>query len=132
MVFSLYRLQKLMTFTVVFFGLHFFYVLWGLAFWIDNHIITALLDGGFEPIYNPIQQTIVVWSQRLLYLVFPVFWISAVAWTGVYIGAGATQAMGSIGGASANAMQAGGSMVGSAATTVATKGAARGLRAVKK
>lgn len=132
MVFSLYRLQKLMTFTVVFFGLHFFYVLWGLAFWIDNHIITALLDGGFEPIYNPIQQTIVVWSQRLLYLAFPIFWISAVAWTGVYVGGGAMNAFGNMNNASTGAMRAGGDMAGSAATTVATKGAARGLRAVKK
>jgi hypothetical protein len=132
MVFSLYRLQKLMTFTIVFFGLHFFYVLWGLAFWIDNHIITALLDGGFEPIYNPIQQTIVLWSQRLLYLAFPIFWISAIAWTGVYVGGAITQGFSNLSTSPTGAMQSGGNMVGSAATSVATKGVGRGLKAVGK
>jgi hypothetical protein len=42
MVFSLYRLEALMTLTMVFFGLNFFYVLWGMAFWVDNHLVNTI------------------------------------------------------------------------------------------
>ncbi|MEE9493620.1 MAG: conjugal transfer protein TraG N-terminal domain-containing protein, partial [Gammaproteobacteria bacterium] len=45
MVFSLYSLSSLMTLTMVFFGLNMFYLMWGIAFWVDNHLTTALSQG---------------------------------------------------------------------------------------
>lgn len=125
MVFSLYRLQKLLTFTLVFFGLHFFYVLWGVAFWVDNHIIAALMDGGFSPIANPLQQTIVLWSQRFLYMVFPFVWLTALGWVGVHANGLASQAVDRLNAGASGPMAAGGNVVGRAATTAVSKGAGK-------
>ena len=46
MVFSRYDPGVLVTLTLVFFGLQFFYVLWGMAFWADNHLLRGALRAG--------------------------------------------------------------------------------------
>lgn len=86
MVFSLYRLETLMTLTLVFFGLNTFYLLWGIAFWVDNHFVNAITQGSpagyFSAVSNPMQTTMIIWMQRFLYIIFPVFWVSALGWVG--------------------------------------------------
>ncbi len=92
MVFSLYRLSTLMTLSLIFFAMHFFYVLWGIAFWVDNHLINAIMSGSsnasgiFTAWTNPMQTTIILWVQRFLYIVFPVLWVSGLGWIGVNAG----------------------------------------------
>lgn len=128
MVFSLYQIATLMTLTIVFFALHFAYVLFGIAFWMDNNLTTALMSGGggagiFTAVANPTQSLIMIWSQRFLYMVFPMFWVSSLAWVGVRahnLMAGAQ----TLSGGSEAPMKAGGDAV----SAVATKGASTALK----
>ena len=121
MVFSRYDVSVLVTLTLVFFGLQFFYVLWGMAFWADNHLHEALTGPASAPRANPVQGLVALWVQRFLYLVFPMVWLVAIGWVGV-------KAEGLMGGFSkmadgaARAAQSGGDAAVSAAKTAATKG----------
>ena len=88
MVFSLYSLSSLMTLTMVFFGLNMFYLMWGIAFWVDNHLTTALSQGYslgagiFTAATNPTQTVIIMWVQRFMYLILPMFWMTSLGWVG--------------------------------------------------
>ena len=59
------------------------FVLWGMAFWADNHLYEALTGAASAPAANPIQGLVSVWVQRLLYIVFPLAWLAALGWVGV-------------------------------------------------
>ncbi len=88
MLFSLYKLSTLLTLTLVFFSLHFFYFLWAVAFWVDNSLIAAIMSspngsGVFTAVTNPVQTSIIVWSQRILYVAFPMIWMSSLTWVGI-------------------------------------------------
>ncbi len=131
MVFSLYKLSMLMTLSLMFFALNFAYVLWGIAFWVDNHMITAITTGGgapgmFSAHLNPVQTTIIVWTQRFLYIVFPVFWATTLTWIGFKTNTMMTSMQTMNSGA-----EAPGKAGGQVASKVATGGATRGLKAVK-
>ena len=107
MVFSRYDVSVLVTLTLVFFGLQFFHVLWGMAFWVDNHLYEALSGPAGAPKANPIQGLVSLWVQRFLYIVFPMIWLAAIGWVGVK----AESAMGGISklaDSSAGAAQSGG------------------------
>ena len=123
MVFSLYRLATLMTLTLVFFGLNFFYVLWGIAFWVDNNLVAAISDGGFIPAASPMQTTIILWVQRFLYIVFPTIWLGALSWIGVKTNGLMQGGFSSMVSNTAQPLQAGGAMASQAAVSAATGGA---------
>ena len=121
MVFSRYDVSVLVTLTLVFFGLQFFYVLWGMAFWADNHLHAALNGAASAPRSNPIQGLVSLWVQRFLYIVFPMVWLVAIGWVGVK----ADAVMGGIAKMAdpvARAAQSGGDTAVGAARAAATKG----------
>ena len=121
MVFSRYDVSVLVTLTLVFFGLQFFYVLWGMAFWADNHLHTALNGAASAPRGNPIQGLVALWVQRFLYIVFPMIWLAAIGWVGVKADAvmGGVSKMAD---SAARAAQSGGDTAVGAAKAAATKG----------
>ena len=124
MVFSRYDVSVLVTLTLVFFGLQFFHVLWGMAFWVDNHLYEALTGPAGAPKANPIQGLVSLWVQRFLYIVFPMIWLAAIGWVGVK----AESAMGGISklaDSSAGAAQSGGDTAVGAAKAAAMKGRGR-------
>ena len=124
MVFSRYDAGVLVTLTLVFFGLQFFYVLWGMAFWADNHLWEALNGAASAPRSNPIQGMVSLWVQRFLYVVFPMLWLVAIGWVGVkadaVMGGFSKMAEGAAG-----AAKSGGDAAVGAAKAAATKGAKR-------
>ena len=83
MVFSRYDPGILLTLTLVFVGLQCVYVLWGVAFWVDQHLYGALTGGAGTVKANALQLGVMIWIQRLLYLVFPMVWVAALGWIGV-------------------------------------------------
>ena len=124
MVFSRYDVSVLVTLTLVFFGLQFFHLLWGMAFWVDNHLHEALTGPAGAPRANPIQGLVSLWVQRFLYIVFPMVWLAAIGWVGVK----AESAMGGIAklaDSSAGAARSGGDTAVGAAKAAATKGRGR-------
>jgi hypothetical protein len=122
LVFSMYRLSTLMTLTVVFFGMHFFFFLWALAFWIDNNLFRAIFSdlGPFTIAANPTQVMIIVWAQRFLYIVLPGFWAITLGWAGFKVNGLATD-LGTMSTNAGNTMGSAGGLV----TSVATKGLKR-------
>ena len=124
MVFSRYDVSALVTLTLVFFGLQFFYVLWGMAFWADNHLYEALTGAASAPAANPIQGLVSVWVQRLLYIAFPLAWLAGLGWVGVK----AHTAMGAVSklaDSTARAAQAGGGAAVGAGKAAALRGRRR-------
>ena len=124
MVFSRYDVSVLVTLTLVFFGLQFFHVLWGMAFWADNHLHAALTGPASAPKANPIQGLVALWVQRFLYIVFPMLWLAAIGWVGVKADA-VMAGMSKMADGAARAAQSGGDTAVSAAKAAASKGAKR-------
>ena len=121
MVFSRYEVSVLVTLTLVFFGLQFFYVLWGMAFWADNHLYEALNGAASAPKSNPIQGLVSLWVQRFLYIVFPMIWLVAIGWVGVKAEA-LMGGLSKMADSAARAAQSGGDTAASAAKAAVTKG----------
>ena len=121
MVFSRYDVSVLVTLTLVFFGLQFFHVLWGMAFWADNHLHAALNGAASAPRGNPIQGLVSLWVQRFLYIVFPMVWLAAIGWVGVRADA-VMGGMSKMADSAARAAQSGGDTAVSAARAAAAKG----------
>ena len=124
MVFSRYDLSVLATLTLVFFGLQFFHVLWGMAFWADNHLHEALTGPASAPKANPIQGLVALWVQRFLYIVFPMLWLAAIGWVGVKADA-VMAGVSKMADSAARAAQSGGDTAVSAAKAAATRGGKR-------
>lgn len=121
MLFSLYKVSTLLTLTLVFFSLHFFYFLWAVAFWVDNSLIAAIMSspngsGIFTAVANPVQTSIIVWSQRILYVAFPVIWMSSLTWVGIRAANALSNSMSNMTGEMAASGEKGGEMVSSAVT----------------
>lgn len=86
-VFGLYKPSTVLTLSVIFFALHFFSFLFAMAFWVDNNLMTVLLDGSiFAPVTNPTQAMILLWTQRFMYLLFPMIYLTAMGWIGFNFG----------------------------------------------
>ena len=86
-VFGLYKPSTILTLSIVFFALHFFSFLFAVAFWVDNNLMTVLLDGSiFAPVTNPTQSLILLWTQRFMYLFFPMIYLTAMGWIGFNFG----------------------------------------------
>jgi len=123
MIFSQYRLSTLMTLSIIYFGLHFLSFLWGVAFWMDNHLMALMTEGSrfgvFEPVANPVQSGIILWVSRFLYIIFPIMFVSGLTWIGIRAGSIGAE-MTSFGGSIAKPGAAGGAV----AKTAATKGTA--------
>ena len=123
MIFSQYRLATLMTLTIIMFGLHFLNFLWAVAYWMDNNLMSLMTEGGrfgvFEPLANPVQSGILIWTSRLFYLIFPALYLIALGWVGINAGQliNAAEGFGS-------AVKAPGAAGGAAAKQIATKGKA--------
>ena len=120
MVFSRYDVSALVTLTLVFFGLQFFYVLWGMAFWADNHLYEALTGAASAPAANPVQGLVSVWVQRLLYIVFPLAWLAGLGWVGVKAHT-AMGAVSTLADSTSRAAQAGGDTAVGAGKAAATR-----------
>ena len=123
MVFSRYEPGTLLVLTLVFFGLQFVYVLWGLAFWVDQHLYAAMAGSGISPISSPIQAGVMLWMQRFLYLVFPMIWLAGLGWVGVRAEEAFGQSVGASSRGAAEVAQSGGDTATSLAQRGATKGA---------
>lgn len=119
LIFSQYRLSTLMTLSIIYFGLHFMSFLWGVAFWMDNHLMALMTEGSrygiFEPVANPVQSGIILWIGRFLYLIFPMMFLTGLGWAGIRAGEIGNQ-MTSFGTNVAKPGAAGGAAVKTAAT----------------
>lgn len=122
MVFSRYDPGILLTLTLVFFGLQFVYVLWGVAFYVDQQMYEALVQRSGAPTVNALQAGMMVWVQRLLYVAFPMIWLAALGWVGVKASeaftAGVNQPSQSVGAAA----RSGGDAAAGVAKAAVTKG----------
>ena len=123
MIFSQYRLSTLMTLSIIYFGLHFMSFLWGVAFWMDNHLMALMTEGSrygiFEPVANPVQSGIILWIGRFLYLIFPMMFLTGLGWAGIRTGDLASQA-----GTFGSRLGQPGAAGGAVAKTAVTKGKA--------
>jgi len=115
-VLGLYKPSVVLTLSVIYFSIHFFSFIWAIAFWVDNNLMGALLEGGtFTVIANPTQSMIILWVQRLLYIVFPMIFMTSMGWVGFNFGKLGSE-MTQITNAASSPGAAGGDVVAKAAT----------------
>lgn len=87
---GMFRLQTVMTLTIIMFGLHFLSFIWAVAYYLDNNLFSLMESasgqGAFLPYANPVQSGILKYLSRFFYLVFPALYMAAVGWVGVSAG----------------------------------------------
>jgi hypothetical protein len=121
MLFSQYKISTVFTLSIIFFALHMLSFLWGVAYWMDNNLMHLMTEGTalgvFEPLANPVQSGIILWMERFLYIIFPMFFLTALGWVGIQAGqlGNQIQSFGS-------SVAAPGAAGGNVATSIATKG----------
>ena len=90
MLFSQYRVSVVITLSIMFFALHMLSLLWAVAYWMDNNLMSLMTEGSsygvFEPMVNPTQSGIILWMGRFMYLIFPMIFFTALTWVGIQAG----------------------------------------------
>lgn len=91
LVFSSYKLQTVVTLTVIYFSFHFLSFIWALAFWLDNNLTSMMIQGrGLIGVWdvgsNPMQVVTLIWMQKFLYIVLPTVWTIMLGWIGFQSG----------------------------------------------
>jgi len=89
-----YQLKVAMTMTVVFFALIFVDFWFQLARWIDSTILDAMYGSGspyqnFNPalgLDNAAQDAILNFVMATMFIILPMFWITALGWAGMSVG----------------------------------------------
>ena len=121
MLFSQYKISTVFTLSIIFFSVHLLSYVWAIAFWVENNMLTAMLDGGGLSVFTPgdnLTQTTLMWfMERFLYVILPMIVLASLGWAGISAGTLGSQIQ-SFGG---KAGAVGGSGV-KAVKTVATKG----------
>ena len=125
LVFSRYEPGTVIVLSLIYFGFQFVYVLWGIAFWVDQRLYEALAGGDFLSMDSPIETAVFLWSQRFLYVAFPMIWMAALGWVGVNAQQAFMSGVQSPTNAGAQIAQTGGDVASRAATGL-VGGVARG------
>ena len=86
LVFARYEVGTVLVLSLIYFGMQFVYVLWGVAFWVDQQLFSAIMGNATSAEFNLAQMMIFTWSQRFLYMVFPMIWMAGMGWVGVQAG----------------------------------------------
>lgn len=89
-----YQLKVAMTMTVVFFALIFVDFWFQLARWVDSTILDAMYGSGspyqnFNPalgLDNAAQDAILNFVMATMFIILPVFWLTALGWAGMSVG----------------------------------------------
>jgi len=94
--FSSYDMGKIVFMSIIVFSIKFWTVLWAIAHWLDNNLITALDPGWYELTVNAafngaLQNNMVVkqvidFITSSLFVAMPLFWTGLLGWAGYKIG----------------------------------------------
>ena len=84
LVFARYEVGTVLVLSLIYFGMQFVCVLWGVAFWVDQQLFSAIMGNASSAEFNLTQMMIFTWSQRFLYMVFPMIWMAGMGWVGVH------------------------------------------------
>jgi len=134
MMFSAYEPKTVVTISFALFALAFITFWWELAGWLDDRLITILYDSMAEqgiinnsvPFAGFFSSTADGWIMNLvlgmMYVVFPMFWLTMLSWIGIKVGDMA-RAISDGGKMPQAAGESGGKMAAGAAKTAVTKGA---------
>lgn len=101
LLFSAWDLKTVITLSFVQFALFFLTFWWELARWLDNWLMQMMYDSDTHSYFNlwGLQNTsddlIVNIIMGVMFLVLPAFWLGALTWAGVRIGAAIAGVMGS-------------------------------------
>ncbi len=99
LLFSAWDLKTVITLSFVQFALFFLTFWWELARWLDNWLMQMMYDSDTHSYFNlwGLQNTsddlIVNIIMGVMFLVLPAFWLGALTWSGVRIGAVVTGAI---------------------------------------
>ncbi|MDI7011201.1 conjugal transfer protein TraG N-terminal domain-containing protein, partial [Klebsiella pneumoniae] len=101
LLFSAWDLKAVITLSFVQFALFFLTFWWELARWLDNWLMQMMYDSDTHSYFNlwGLQNTsddlIVNIIMGVMFLVLPAFWLGALTWAGVRVGAAVAGVMGS-------------------------------------
>jgi hypothetical protein len=97
MLFSLYDLGTLVSLTVVQFSIIFWSFLFALALWLNNFLMSALMNGRWIDMVNtgdqPMEAMVTLWIVRFTYLLLPLLFSALLRTVGKDLGLGIEQGM---------------------------------------
>lgn len=97
-LFSSYDIGKVVFMSIIVFSVKFWSVLWAVAHWLDNHLLTAIQPAWFQlqdaASQNNLVVTMVVdFVIAGLFVVLPLFWSGVLGWAGHRVGSEMTNAL---------------------------------------
>ncbi|MGY6275088.1 conjugal transfer protein TraG N-terminal domain-containing protein [Methylomonas sp. MgM2] len=90
-LFSAYDISKVVLMSIVVFSVKFWTVLWAVAHWLDNHLLTAIQPAWFQlqdaaSQNNLIVSMVVDFVTAGMFVVVPLFWSGVLGWAGYRVG----------------------------------------------
>ena len=88
-LFSSYDIGTMMFMSVVIFSVKFWTVLWAIAHWLDNHLITSLQSVDwfrFDLMPHSTAEVMINFVTGGLFIVLPIFWSGLLGWAGFRVG----------------------------------------------
>ena len=84
LVFSSYRIGTMVFMSIVIFSIKFWTVLWAIAHWLDNNLLTSLNPEAWYQMFSMPNSTemVINFTTATMYIAMPMFWSSALAWAG--------------------------------------------------
>lgn len=100
LLFSLYELGTLVSLTVVQFSIIFWSFLFALALWLNNFLMSSLMDGKWIDMVNtgdqPMEAMVTLWIVRFTYLLLPLLFSTLLGVVGNNLGLGIEKGMGNL------------------------------------
>lgn len=97
-LFSSYDIGKVVFMSIIVFSVKFWSVLWAIAHWLDNHLLTAIQPAWFQlqdaaSQNNMVVTMVVDFVIAGLFVVLPLFWSGVLGWAGHRVGSEMTNAL---------------------------------------
>ena len=81
--------------SIVIFSIKFWTVLWAIAHWLDNNLLTALNPKAWYQVFSlpNLAEMVINFTTATMYIVMPFFWTSVLTWAGYKVGSAVTSSM---------------------------------------
>jgi len=94
LLFSSYSIGTIVQLSIILFAIKFWTVLWAIAHWLDDHLLTALQPDSWYRFYTgSVTPDVIDFTTGIMFVALPIFWLGLLGWAGARVGGEVTNAV---------------------------------------
>jgi TraG-like protein, N-terminal region len=112
LLFSSYSIGTIVQLSIILFAIKFWTVLWAIAHWLDDHLLTALQPDSWYRFYTgSVTPEVIDFTTGIMFVALPIFWFGLLGWAGTRVGGEISSAVGQMREPNASAGSKGGQQI---------------------